>query len=373
MTYNRIPSLHNWQSDSSVALAARKDDIILRRIDDLLDHYHRTVDESRRLIFLTDLYMTADYWLKTYEDNPRMENKRLPAVTALHACAAHKLCAAFKCTINGLPRELELMWGRELSKAGLKVDAVYNYAEYITRAAAQQYRLLFKAGKAYQLPWFDKTAPPGPVLAESKYAFDEKAFVLASKKPGALSNKDYGFFVLTMGRDLYMAKHRAVEKDPNTGAVQQGFYHSSYVAGDPIICSGTMLIQQGVIERIRFDSGHYQPHANNYRALVMALRMWNVPLEHVAFEDFDGYLLGTDRSKAVQDPRVGTVDYVLTLTDDIKKLIEHRNATLAANQDAYAARPGANPDPSVKSPDPRSWWGNRPRQADVAPPPVRKM
>jgi hypothetical protein len=367
MKYDSIPSLSRWQQDSSVALAIRKNDIVLARIDALLDHYVRTTDSAQRLIFVSDLFFTLDYWLKMYRTNTRMEKGRLPAVQALYEATAYALCAAFNCTINGLPRELELMWGREMSRCGVVRDLVDNYAEYITRAEAAIFRLVFKGGKAYQLPWFNPSKWSGPVLAESKYAYEPDAVVMASRKPGAIPNTDYGFFVLTMSRDLYMAKHRT------GGPARKGFYHSSYVAGDPVVCGGTMLIQQGVIKRIRFDSGHYQPQANNYRALIMALRMWGVPLQDVKFEDFNGWLLGTDPSKTVQEPGIGTVDFILRQTDTQLKLFANRNKNLGVNENAYAARPAANPDPNVKGPDPRNWWGNRPRQPDVQPPGVRKL
>jgi hypothetical protein len=260
------------------------------------------------------------------------------------------------------------MWGREMSKCGVKRDLVDNFADYITRSEAAKFRLVFKGGKAYQLPWFNPTKWSGPILAESKHAYDHQAFVLASRKEGAIKNDDYGFFVLTMSRDLYMAKHQA------GGPGQKGFYHSSYVGGDPIICSGTMLIQRGIIKRIRFDSGHYMPQANNYRALIMALRMWGVPLETVAFEDFNGWLLGRDPNKQLQDPGIGTVGYILALTDTKLKLLANRDATIKANEAAYGAKPPANPDPSVKASE--AWnkgWGNRPWQPVVQPPGVKNL
>ena len=361
MNYTSIPSLSQWQKDSSVTLAVRKTDVVLDRIDVLLKLYWDAAgDEAKRLIFLSDLFFSLDYWQKIFRTNPLMERGREPAIKAFYERAAYGLCEAFKCTINGLPRELELMWGRELSLCGVVTDLVKDQAEYISRAEAAKYRLRFRDGKAYQLPWYLPAAKSGMVLAESRHAHEPGAFVRAATKPGALPNDNYGFFVLTMGRDLYMARHRA------GGQNNKGFYHSSYVGGDPIVCSGTMLIERGVIKRIRFDSGHYQPQANNYRALVMALRMWGVPLDRVVFEDFNAHLLGTDLSKTVQDPRIGTVDYVLSQTDTMLKLVANRNETLATNQVAHGQRP--NPNPNANRPNPRDWWGNRPGQSAVQPP-----
>jgi hypothetical protein len=64
-------------------------------------------------------------------------------------------------------------------------------------------------------------------------------------------------------------------------------------------CSGTMLIESGVIKRIRINSGHYQPGVSNLRALVMALRMWGVPMGRIVFEDYKGIPFG--KTGSVQD------------------------------------------------------------------------
>lgn len=368
MTYDTLPSLSKWQSDSSVALKVRRNDVVLARIDDLVEHIHSTKSTADRFIFLSDLYFTTDYWLKTFPTNSLMEKGREKAVHALFTRAAFDLCEAFECTINGLPRELELMWGREMSAAGVQKDLVNNHAEYITRNEAAKFKVYFKSGRAYQYPWWNPSAQWKRVLAESRFAFDQQAFVLASRKPGAYPNHDYGFFILTMGRDLYMTKHRAGGDD------NPGFFHSSYTGGEPIACAGTMLIRAGVIERIRFDSGHYQPHANSARNLVMALRMRGVPLDTVAFEDFNGYPLGYDAAKgAAQDPDIGTVMYVLRATSTLPALSAFRDKTITDNKAAFAKRPAANPDPSVHGPNPRDWWGNRPKEQDVMPPPIKKF
>src|SRR5262249_17147485 len=156
---------------------------------------------------------------KVFKTNSKMEKKREPAVYALFGRVAEDLCDGFGCTINGLPRELELMWGRGLTEDGTWVDVNCNLAHYITRREAAKYRLWFKNGKAYMLPWYNPSVPkPKLELAESRHAYAKEAL------PG--KNKDctdYGFFVLTMSRDLYMNKHNITD-----GHGPNGFYHSSY-------------------------------------------------------------------------------------------------------------------------------------------------
>jgi hypothetical protein len=204
MNYKSLPSLAAWQKDSNVIFAIRKEDIILDRIDKLLEHHWLTKDQSK-FIFLCDLYFTADYWLKMFKTNTRkMEKGREPAMWALYGIVVEELCRVFGCTINGLPCELEYMWGREMTKDGVTVDVNRGQAEYLTRAEAAQYRVWFRNGKAYTLPWYNPSiAKPKLEIAESKHAYVREAQVMNS--PDAIN---YGFFVLRMSRDLYMAKHR---------------------------------------------------------------------------------------------------------------------------------------------------------------------
>lgn len=351
MKYGSIPTYSKFQSDSSVAFEFREHDIVLARMDGLLKHRQKTNDASLRFLYLSDLFFTADFWLKSYATNKNMCKGRQPAIYALFAACAEELCQYYGCTINGLPRELEFMWGRNLTGGGVYVDVVAGKAEYITRAEAAKYKLWFKGGRAYMMPWYRPTdANQKLEPAESKHAYTKEALTLH-----CLPAEDYGFFVLTMSRDLYMAKHRTCGLDGSPG-----FYHSSYVAGDPVACSGTMLIQKGEVKRIRLNSGHYQPHMNNLRALVMALRMWAVPLHGVIFEDFKGNPIG----------KSGSIEDVLEASSDLTKLNERRNGTVIDSKVAHGKRP--TPDLS-NSPDPRSWWGNRPYQKDVQPPGLRTL
>src|SRR5437764_13303528 len=107
ITYNNPPSLEQWKSDSSVGLATRKTDIILARIDSLMDALWKAPDAGAQLYVGCDLFFSLDYWLKTYKWNRKMESDRLPAVQALYEWVVGFLCRSFKVTVNVLPRELE--------------------------------------------------------------------------------------------------------------------------------------------------------------------------------------------------------------------------------------------------------------------------
>src|SRR5262249_19387556 len=72
------------------------------------------------------------------------------------------------------------------------------------------------------------------------------------------------------------------------GTYQKGIYHSSYLAGGTAMCAGSMLIEGGVIRKVKSDSGHYQPTDSDMLALLQCLRMLNVPIQNVVVVDFEG-------------------------------------------------------------------------------------
>jgi len=330
-----IPTPMHWRSASSVMFAVRKNDIVLDRIDKLLAWLSDEADAHQQLIQKCDLFFTADYWLKNYKQNPLMDKERAAAVQALFERVALTLCADFTnlgpgtCDLSTLPKFLEMYWGRPLSDCGVTQDHVRGWADYITRAEAQKYRIWFKNGLAYE------KGDKGRILLNSSKYYDQKAMAQVN-----VEARDYGFFVLTMSRDLYMAKHRAKSD------LQNAFYHSSYVAGSPVQCSGTMRIRNGKIERIRLNSGHYKPNENNMRGLLMALRMWGVAVETIVYEKFSGQPIGDGSYKAVlaatNDP-VKFAEYVNRFASDKEagdRLIRPRAPAPTANLTGAPASDG---------------------------------
>ncbi len=87
-----------WQHDSSLSLAFRKSDIILARIDTLIDLYHQKINTTAPVI-ACDLFSTIDYWLCSYKSSSKMEKDRLPAIQALYEPVVRLLCQLMKCTV----------------------------------------------------------------------------------------------------------------------------------------------------------------------------------------------------------------------------------------------------------------------------------
>ncbi|MGC4084194.1 MAG: hypothetical protein QM736_19305 [Vicinamibacterales bacterium] len=293
IVYIAMPSLAQWQHDSSVALAVRRNDKVLTNVDDLVGQFEQSNDNFRRLGLACSLYFALDYWLKMYRSEPTMARGRAQAMEALYKYVTMLyLCDRLQCTINTLPRELELLFGRELSACGRIVDGAHRAAEYLTRAEASKYKLSFKDGKAYQYPWWEAQPQDVRRLAESSHAATSEAH----NDPNAHFFRKYGFFTMSMGQDIYMAKHyvaKGPKFDRNNNVIDlidKGIYHSSYLAGIPAMFAGSMLIEGGVIKGIRSDSGHYQPADVNTASLLRALSMMGVPINQIEVYDYVGTL-----------------------------------------------------------------------------------
>jgi hypothetical protein len=248
----------------------------------LVDAYNAAQDDYAQLVNLCDLFLTADYWLKYYQSNAGYQKEYANIVTKLYGNIVDALCASYKCTSNVLPDKLQTMFGRELRLTGYNVDSTQRLAEYAEAGEVEKYRLRFKDGKAYQYPWwqFFGGTDSALVLCESKRAQPRKQ-VHTTATGGDVP--DWGYCVMSMNRELYMARHEAGDEKRK----KKGVYHSYYLAGRTPMFSGSMLIEAGEIKGIAPNSGHYKSNKNNTLALLQALQMFSVPLTNVSIYDKD--------------------------------------------------------------------------------------
>lgn len=67
-----------------------------------------------------------------------------------------------------------------------------------------------------------------------------------------------------------------------TDDMNQGgqFNHSSFNAGREVVCAGIIVVNQGALERISNNSGHYQPSAENLENAIAVLEQQGVYLGH---------------------------------------------------------------------------------------------
>ncbi len=313
--YSTVPSAARFKQDSSVAFAVRKDDRILAHLDFLLerhDHYGRDLDFNKCRVILCDLFLTANYWIKCFhEKSPRMRKERYPAVLALFEVSIEELCQpwhfdvkkptwvplsdgpdcrAWRSSSNKaqwVAGRIQEIYSLKLDAHGEYIDQTVGAARYFDKMQRRIYRLRFSGGRAYQYQWWRKHWQFELVPAESKRA---EAAIARMGDDGEKSpaSKGYGGFVMTLDRELYMAKHKLGGE-----GMRDGIFHSSYTAGEPVVMAGTMLIRNGYIQAVRCDSGHYKPGSINCALLLQGLGMFGVNLRKVAVYDFKGGELGT--------------------------------------------------------------------------------
>jgi len=85
--------------------------------------------------------------------------------------------------------------------------------------------------------------------------------------PKVHKTKGVAGFCMTLNHQLFARKHHVVRtKDRTNSGI---FYHSSYVAGNDILCTGCIMVDRGTLIAIDNLSGHYQASTEK---LVLAIR-----------------------------------------------------------------------------------------------------
>jgi len=266
MAWTTIPSMLEFKRQTGRAHGMRigRADAIMLRVDAILQQVATHSGDTGYYLCACDLYFTVDYWLKK---NTRATNPAYDIMFELFTVTVSTLTRIFRCTVNVLPRELDLTFGRTLSRHGKELDELRGLRQPVAPAELNYMRLLFEGGKAYRI----SKSNGGRKLVNSK-DFHNPAIGFFSGFAG---------FVMSMSREIYIARHECV------GAVKEGnFYHSSYFLGGPVMSAGSLWIENGVVKWICADSGHYQPHDTNMVSLLMALRMHGVSLAGVNITDY---------------------------------------------------------------------------------------
>ncbi|MFN7934368.1 MAG: hypothetical protein U0R19_13645 [Bryobacteraceae bacterium] len=284
-TYTSVPSARQFQSDSSVAFAVRKSDIILTHIDWLLSKLETTPEKST--VILCDLFMTCNFWIKSYHDrNPTLDRGRYPVILALFESVVNALAAAWSCGQMKVAQTLREIYGRDMHEHGFTVDLTSGRAQYFSPLEAAQYRARFKGGLVYQYQWWENKASHKLVLADSYRCYTE---VQRKGTDGTMTTNSPGFciFAMDIERVLYLGK-----ADVGGVGSYSGTFHSSFNSGGLLTMAGTIYIMNGKIEAIRADSGHYKPNEQNMAFFLQALAMYGVNVENIILYSWDGQSMG---------------------------------------------------------------------------------
>lgn len=85
-------------------------------------------------------------------------------------------------------------------------------------------------------------------------------------------------FAMGLNRSIYARKHS------NYNAAKGSFYHSSYLQGRELLCTGCITVVAGQLTYINNWSGHYQPSRQQLSLAVQALRALGVDITNVTVE-----------------------------------------------------------------------------------------
>jgi hypothetical protein len=278
-----IPSNLDWQALSSGGGRRAPRDWVLMLIDRYLFEYNQRSNGWVKVSILGQLYFLTDRWLREATvRGDALTQAREPRVLGLFKAVVDNLCFLLDCKVNYLPELIELFWGRILTNHGYEIDNLNHPAlglppniprgglptlvEYLTAAEREKYRLFFINGLAYQSTWWNRP-PYDLVPADSTTSIGWTD----AEGPTAPQMMERGFhgFAMNMRRDIFVAHHvAAYEKD--------NFFHSSYLAGGTVLCTGSVKMVRGRVLAIKNDSGHYKPTLEHMTNVVQALQMYGV-------------------------------------------------------------------------------------------------
>ncbi len=277
--YEAIPTLQKWQSDSSVTFAVRKQDKILVRIDALIARYHAAHGHGKiQSLILCDLFQTIEFWIKTYKGGSKwVEKGRYFPILNLFEGVVCQLKLVFKVNNDvAVSNCMKEMFAVGMDKSGCVTDENQDMKTF-DEVQLTKYRVWFKGGLAYQLPWWDNSTSLRRQLANSSHGY------LPVSRGGAAQSLNYSGFVMTLSREIYMTKQD----------IAKNHFHSSYNGGMRVTMAGTILIEDGRIHGVRTDSGHYQPGLHNAYTFLSALVMYQIDLKRINVYDFKNDFVAT--------------------------------------------------------------------------------
>ena len=307
-----MPRYQEWLL-LTAGVSNRRADTVMKYLDSLIQRLERHPVAYNCFLTTCDLFFTADYWLKVN----RGYTPAHASMEDLYRLAVKRLCELFHCSVNVLPRELELMFGREMSYDGFKTDLIQGRARSATRDEMNQYRVVFKAGKAHQFPHWEPHPTEALKPVDSAHMYQKN--VGLKRDANDVHCVNFAYFVMTMGRDLYLRKHSLGREQKHDGN-----YHSNYTGGGAVLCAGSMLIEGGVIKTVRSDSGHYKPTEQNMVSLLLALQMHGVNIANVRVVNF----------RATQ---IALAPEFIEANGDWTKFVDQRNIAPMNNQAAFSS------------------------------------
>ena len=262
-----------------VTSGKRSDDRILNTIDSLLDLFHSLEHEENadlkkagRISVLGRLFFATDRWLKIADqgNNPTINKRRRPAVFEFYRLIVGRLTEDTGVTVNVLPSWLERTFGKDMVAHGVELDLKDHSAKYLSDQERRTYKIIFRGGLAYQQKWWENSEEL--TLANTETRNHNGAGVISDL---------FGGYAVSISGDFYSGPHCMGKVGHETGR-----FHSSYLAGNAVLCAGDIRIKNGLVSHINNNSGHYQPDDSNLARAVEALAVEGVNIKNVFVRSF---------------------------------------------------------------------------------------
>jgi hypothetical protein len=307
VSYDEIPDSTTWdKAINPIDLPAQgKTDQQLLSVNEAVGNHEGVLavyDELQAhtrfpyLRSLINVYGTSSRWVKLYAFSKVKDDAatiRMPYVRALSHVAADKLALYLKCQPDHVDIQLMKLVTINLTTHGSEVDKSQykkDHLIYLNEAEVLQLLLRFKDYLAYQNPVYDKSKPITELhLCDTRAWTNHPAYQaqMQSNKMGVAG------FAMTFSRNLYAGIHvldekpsflrRLFNRKENTKK-KNAFYHSSYICGEPVVCTGCIGIENGKVVYVNNFSGHYAPPPKQLVYVLDLLRCYGVRLGHVTVD-----------------------------------------------------------------------------------------
>lgn len=192
----------------------------------------------------------------------QLNDQQIEAVQGLNNYLEGGLCEFLECQPNQLDQRLTEEFGKKVSEGGQHEDAnavAHNVMQwYQDDAARRLFKLSFRGGKAHKWNYEGHVGKGDLVIYDTQSAGD------AIENGGSLYVMDQRGRIYVSGREG-----------------EQALKHSSFMAGAPTQCAGTMRVEHGQVKWVSGRSGHYRPTVTQMVNLLERLRAYQVSLNSV--------------------------------------------------------------------------------------------
>jgi hypothetical protein len=268
-----MPTEKLWKEASKSGIFAKARDGLLLHIDCLVRSFHIMHKGGRgTTVLLSVLYQSTATWLRINAQYGAAKHTgdykvRYLAMSDLQTLAGYNLMRNLGLTSLGkVEAKLIELYGKELSAHGAQIDQ-QNLAgtddEIIKYCTTEEDRSLFRLH-----------ADKG-VLMRRKGLDDGKLEPFDTTGMNS-TDPDQGVFVMDFD-SIYAGAHDASSQEArNPWKNMKQFYHSSFLAGKPVLSAGEIKVRHGTLVALTPKSGHYQGDKRQLQNLILRLQSLGV-------------------------------------------------------------------------------------------------